>query len=556
MAKFGEGMDRYRPKKRLKSHEVKNQVPELSDDHLWAADAVLRESVQRFGGQWATSRLEQAGHRLASREVREWGRLANQYPPVLKTFDQTGHRLDEVEFHPAYHHLMSLGMELETHSIAWTAPKGGHVVHTALEYMLAQVESGVCCPLTMTYAATPALRQSEALFSEFSERLVSHEYDARCLPLPMKRSMTVGMAMTEKQGGSDVRANQTVAVPTGGEEYVLTGHKWFCSAPMSDGFLSLAQAPGGLTCFWVPRWTPDGERNGIELQRLKDKMGNRSNASSEIEYHEAWALRLGDEGRGVATIIEMVHHTRLDCTLAAAGIMRQAVAQAVHHASYRRSFGRRLVDHPLMQNVLTDLALEVEAATVLSFRIAEAFDESATSEGSRVFARLAVALGKFWNNKRIVPVVGEAMECLGGAGYVEESMMPRLFREAPLNGIWEGSGNVICLDILRAMTREPESISLIFEEISKGVGHSSVFDAHVRQTKEQIGSVTEYTARRLAQDLALALQGSLMLRYSPNVCSELFCRTRLNGAPGRHLGTLPPTEHALEIIQRVAPLRD
>lgn len=544
----------YRPVDCLETHVVTNKVPSLEDDNLWLGDVVLREAVVREGGAWASEQLAAAGSKMGSATVREWGELANRYTPELAAFDRSGQRVDEVAFHPAYHQVMGLAMEVGVHSVAWTAPKGGNVVHTALEYMLAQVETGVCCPMTMTYASVPVLAQNPDLNDVWRAKLLSRAYDPSSVPADQKTACTVGMAMTEKQGGSDVRTNTTRAQRVdGGDAYILRGHKWFCSAPMSDGFLTLAQADHGLTCFFVPRWTPDGERNGIRIQRLKDKLGNRSNASSEIEYFDAWAQRVGEEGRGIRTIIEMVHHTRLDCTLAAAGIMRQSVAQAMHYARHRVVFGKVLKDQPLMQNVLADLAIEVEAATVLSMRIARAFDESPQDPQAASFARLAVAVGKFWNNKRVVPVVGEAMECWGGPGYVEDSPLPRLYREAPVNGIWEGSGNVICLDILRALAKSPESLQIVMAELETTVGLSPDYDRHIQGLKAQLGSLQESTGRRFAQDVALALQGSLLLQHSPESVSGLFCATRLGDRWGGQLGTLPVSDCFVEIVERAMP---
>ena len=544
-------MTYYRPIAELKTHVVSNQPPPLENYNLYESDVVLQAAVEREGGSWARQQLMAFGKTLGSDEVLEWGRVANREVPVLKRFDRYGHRVDEVEFHPGWHHMMRLGMEYGVHSVAWTAPAGGHVVHTALEYMLAQVEAGVCCPLTMTYAAGAALNAAPEVAEIWRPRLQSNEYDARCIPGEQKRSCTVGMAMTEKQGGSDIRANSTIAEPLSGDEYALTGHKWFCSAPMSDAFLTIARAPGGLTCFLVPRWTPDGKRNGIRVQRLKNKLGNRSNASSEIEYEGAWARRIGPEGKGVRTIIEMVHHTRLDCTLAAAGIMRQATKQAIHHAQHRSAFGAKLISQPLMMNVLADLSIETEAATTLAFRIARAFDDSEQNPDAASFARLAVAVGKYWVNKRVIGVVGEAMECLGGAGYVEESPMPRLYREAPLNGIWEGSGNVICLDILRTLQRSPESGQLFLAELELAKGCVPAFDRSLATLQTALSSpVQQGQARLLCEQMAAGLQASLLIRFAPTAVFELFCETRLNVAAGMAYGTLPNRASIGELLER------
>ena len=420
---------------------------------------------------------------------------------------------------------MRLAVEYGIPNLPWARPRpGAHVARSVLTMLASQNEAGHVCPVSMTYSVVPVLRRDAELAAEWEPRICSAQYDSSFRPALEKSGALMGMAMTEKQGGSDVRANTTRAEPLGGGEYLLHGHKWFCSAPMCDAFLVLAQAPGGLSCFFLPRWKPDGERNAFHLQRLKQKLGNRSNASSEVEFHGAWAKRIGEEGRGVATIIEMVHHTRLDCVIGAAALMRQALVQAVHHARHRHAFGRALIDQPLMRNVLGDLAIESEAATLLMLRLARAFDE-----GDRLFGRLAVAVGKYWIAKRTPAHVAEALECLGGNGFVEESPMPRLYREAPLNSIWEGSGNVIALDVLRAIRKEPEALDRVLEEIRLG----GIQRDDVRALTE------EGDARRLAERLALGLQGSLMVRFSPPGMADAFCATRLRGDGGRAFGTLP-----------------
>jgi len=420
----------------LRTHDVTNQPPPLTDYNLFELDTPLREAMARQNLDWAEPQLRKMGEVCGRAETQEWAVLANRHTPELQTHDRFGHRLDEVSYHPAYHQLMTLGVEHKVPSIAWQGDRpGGHTVHTALEYLLFQVEAGVCCPLTMTYAAVAALRNQPDVAAEWEPRIMAASYDPRFIPAAEKTGVTVGMAIMEKQGGSDVRANTTRAVALGrsgpGEAYALTGHKWFCSAPMCDAFLTLAYAEGGLSCFLVPRWTPDGARNPFLIQRLKDKLGNRSNASSEIEFDDTWGQLLGEEGRGVATIMDMVQHTRLDTTLAPAAMMRQAVVQATHHATHRSAFQRRLVQQPLMRNVLADLALESEAATALTIRLAQAFDDAEADATAKAFARICIAVGKYWLNKRLPNVVYEAMECLGGAGYVEDSGMPRLYREAP-----------------------------------------------------------------------------------------------------------------------------
>ncbi|MDH3737811.1 MAG: isovaleryl-CoA dehydrogenase [Alphaproteobacteria bacterium] len=545
------------PVTQLNTHEVTNQPPPLVDYNLYGGDSVLRDAVHREGGGWADDKLSAFGAVLGRESTLALGANANRYTPELRAFDRYGQRIDEVEFHPSYHELMALGIEHQVHSIAWTAEQpGGHVVHTALEYLLTQVEAGVCCPLTMTNAAVPILRRQPQLAREWESRVLSQHYDLRAVPIGEKRGATIGMAMTEKQGGSDVRANTTRARALGacdqGEAFALTGHKWFCSAPMSDAFFTLAYTDEGLSCFFVPRWHPDGSRNPILIQRLKDKLGNRSNASSEIEYNDTWACLVGNEGEGVKTILEMVHHTRLDTALAAAGLMRQAVVQAVHHARYRRAFQKNLIDQPLMQNVLADLTLEWLTATIMIMRVARAYDETATSEEAGLFARLSVAVAKYWINKRLPQLVYEAMECLGGAGYVEESILPRLYREAPLNSIWEGSGNVICLDVLRTIERSPAALEVFLAEVELAKGGDRRLDALVGEIRKTFASASqsnrEQHARSLVEDLALAMEASLVIRHMPGSISSVFVESRLGTDRGHAFGTLPPGSAFTEII--------
>ncbi len=545
------------PISRLETHEVANQPPPLVDYNLFASDPILRDTVHREGAAWADQRLDVFGAEVGSERVLDQGTAANRFAPELRAFDRFGHRLDEVSFHPAYHELMALGIEHEVHSIAWGADRpGGHVAHTALEYLLIQAEAGVCCPLTMTYAAVPLLRRQPKLADHWERATLSTRYDARAIPAGEKHGLTIGMAMTEKQGGSDVRANTTRARALGagphGEAYALTGHKWFCSAPMSDAFFTLAYADDGLSCFFVPRWQPDGTRNPIHIQRLKDKLGNRSNASAEIEYHDTWATLVGEPGRGVRTIIEMVHHTRLDTALAAAGLMRQAVVQATHHTDHRRAFQKRLADQPLMQSVLADLVLESTAATMMVMRVARAYDEAAESKSAGAFARLAVAVAKYWVNKRLPGLAYEAMECLGGAGYVEESIMPRLYREAPLNSIWEGSGNVICLDVLRTIGRAPESLEALLAEIDLAKGGDRRLDLMAERIGDLVaegGEVNlEQRARVLVEHLALAFQASLLIRHAPPAVADAFCAARLDAGRGLAYGAIPSGLRTEEII--------
>ncbi len=467
-------------------------------------------------------------------------------------------RLDEVHFHPAWHELMRLSVSFGIHNLPWAEPRAGaHAARATLFYLAAENEAGHECPISMTYAAVPALRRQSDVARVWEPRIATTSYDPRFAPAATKSGAILGMAMTEKQGGSDVRANTSRAVPAGaaggGREYRLTGHKWFCSAPMSDAFLVLAQAPGGLSCFLLPRWTPDGERNNFFIQRLKNKLGNRSNASSEIEFDNAYAQLIGEEGRGVRTIVEMVNHTRLDCAVGSAGAMRQAVAQALHHTRHRAAFGKRLIEQPLMKNVLADLAVESEAATVLAMRLARAYDSS--DEGEARFRRIATAVAKYWTCKRAVALVAEALECLGGNGFVEDSFMPRLYRESPLNSIWEGSGNVICLDVLRAIANEPGTIEALLAEIEAGRGGDRRLDQFAARLGDEWKPLAadQRQARRLVERLALALEASLLVRFSPSVVADAFCATRLSGDWGHVFGTLPAVVDCDAIVERAKP---
>ncbi|MGH7790178.1 MAG: acyl-CoA dehydrogenase family protein [Candidatus Binatia bacterium] len=525
----------------MPTHEVLNQPPPLRDYNVFETDRVLAAALQRDGARWAVERARSLGA-IAGGDAIEWGIQANASPPVLRTHDRYGHRVDQVEYHPAYHQLMQLAVGYGLHALPWREPRpGAHVARAALFYLLAQAEAGHGCPISMTYSAVPALRVDPALAAEWEPRLTTTHYDARFAPAEQKTGALCGMAMTEKQGGSDVRANTTRARPIGGGAFEITGHKWFCSAPMCDAFLVLAQAEKGLSCFLMPRWLPDGTRNRFFLQRLKDKLGNRSNASSEVEFDGAWARLLGPEGRGVPTIIEMVNHTRLDCIIGAAAGMRQATAQATHHAAHRAAFGKRLSEQPLMQNVLADLCLESEAATVAMTRIARAYDDSGRDEGERLFARLATAVIKYWVCKRWPVHAAEALECLGGSGYVEESLMPRIYREAPLNGIWEGSGNVMCLDVLRALARGPEVVDAFFAEVERASGAEPRLEAFVAALRRDLSDfdAIETRARSLVERLALALQASLLVRHAEPAVADAFCASRLAGAHGLAFGTLP-----------------
>jgi putative acyl-CoA dehydrogenase len=542
------------------THAVFNQAPPLADYNAFHLDQPLREAVSREGAAWAERELGTYGALTGSAETIALGYQANENKPKLRTHDRYGHRIDEAEFHPAWHACMKLSVENELHAQPWNRPQpGAHVARCAKNYLMTQVEAGHLCPITMTFAVVPALRVQPEIAAEWVPRVTATQYDPRMRPAPEKAGCIMGMAMTEKQGGSDVRANTTQAEAIGaggpGGEYLLTGHKWFCSAPMSDAFLTLAQTDAGLSCFLVPRWLPDGTRNVFRIQRLKDKLGNHSNASSEIEYAGTWARMVGGEGRGVPTIIEMVNHTRLDCAVGSAALMRHAVLQATHHATHRAAFGKLLREQPLMRNVLADLALESEAALVLALRLARAYDESEADAAAGAFRRIATAVGKYWICKRAPAMVYEAMECHGGAGYVEEGILPRLYREAPLASIWEGSGNVMCLDVLRAMAREPETLPAFQRELAKAAGADARYDAFVRSLEQELARPEEHEARarRIVEQMALALQGALLLQHAPHAVADAFVASRLAGAAGQEYGTLPAGTDFGAIIGRVLP---
>src|SRR5215472_5215521 len=522
--------------------EALNQVPPLTNYNLFLADGTLLAAVERSGAGWAREQLIELGRLLGTEELQRWGFDANENTPVLHTHDRFGNRRDEVVFHPSWHNLMRTAIANRVHSLPWVEKrKGAHVARAALMMLTSQNEGGHNCPISMTFSGVATLRSEPDLAGKWEPRIFSSEYDPRFAPAPEKKGVLLGMGMTEKQGGSDVRANTTRAEKLGrSNEYLITGHKWFCSAPMCDAFLILAQAPKGLSCFLLPRWTPTGERNHFYIQRLKNKMGNRSNASAEVEFAQAWAQLVGEEGRGVSTIIEMVNHTRLDCAIGSAALMRQAVVQAIHHARHRKAFGKLLIDQPLMRNVLADLLIESEAATLLMVRLASAFDARESDPEERAFARITAAIAKYWLCKRACIQVGEALECLGGNGFVEESIMPRLYREAPLNSIWEGSGNVICLDILRAINKEPEAVASVGDEIRLAHGADRRFDEFADRLEQDLpAAATEVDARSLAERLALALQASLMIRHGIPEAADAFCATRLAKEGGSTFGTLP-----------------
>jgi putative acyl-CoA dehydrogenase len=531
-----------------------NQPPPLVGYNAWSGDRILVEAVKREGGGWISERASRMGDLVGSERMQTLAMQANRYAPELRTHDRFGNRIDAVEYHPAYHELMALAFGAGLHSLTWTDKREGvWVARAALNYLWNQGENGVSCPVTMSFAAVRVLRHNAKLAEEWEPKLLACDYDPRPLPLAQKRAVTIGMAMTERQGGSDLRANSSRAVPLGEGEFELAGHKWFCSAPMSDAFFTLARTEAGLTCFFVPRSLADGARNPFFIQRLKDKCGNRSNASSEIEYRGTRARIVGEDGRGIATLIEMAHLTRFDIVVACAGMMRAALNQALHHAAHRQAFGRRLVEQPLMQNVLADLALETEAAALLVFRLSRAFDRAGGDERERLLMRLMTPIAKYWLCKRLPPLVAEAMECLGGNGYVEEAPLARLYREAPLNGIWEGSGNVICLDVLRSIQKEPASLDVLLEEVNSGGERVSQGAAPIyRSLKDTIG--VELQARRIVESIAIVLQASLMARHATHEAADAFCASRLAGDWGRAFGTLPSTAPCEAILRRTLSL--
>ncbi len=552
-------MPPFHPRAELETHDVSNQPPPFEDVNLFNTDAALRTGVEKNGGGAHVQHLSDFGARGGSAKAAEWSRQANKNPPQLKSFDRYGHRLDEVEFHPAYHALMALGLEAGISAGAWNAKSAGHVLHSALLYLMGQADGGVCCPMSMTYAVVPALRQAPDIAKEWEPRVTTAAYDPRFIPATDKTAATMGMAMTEKQGGSDIRANTTRATHIGGpnnDEYELVGHKWFCSAPMCDAFLTLAQTEAGVTCFLVPRWRPDRTRNAFHIMRLKDKLGDRSNASSEIEYHGAYARRVGEEGRGVRTIIDMVQHTRLDCVVGSASGMRAGLAQAMWHTDHRSAFQKKLIDQPAMAMVLADLALETEAATALGFRLARAFDGAASNDREAAFMRLATPIAKYWISKRQPGVAYEALECLGGAGYVEEGPMARIFRASPLNAIWEGSGNVIALDILRAIGREPDSLEAVRTEIAAAKGSNAYLDRHIIALEQwfEPGALGEATARAFAEDMALALEGAALAETAPDYIVDGFCKARLDREhKSLAYGAVTAKIDARAIIERARP---
>jgi putative acyl-CoA dehydrogenase len=545
----------------MQTHDVSNQAPPLADINLYSTDLALQEGLRHHGAAWHGPMLQAQGAELGSAEVQQMAELANRHPPELLSHDRSGHRIDTVQFHPAWHALLDILRRAGLHALPWMQPgNSAHVARAAGYYLHGQVEAGSLCPTTMTFAAIPVLQQEPELFAQLQGRLFSREHDGRDLPLHHKRSALIGMGMTEKQGGSDVRSNTSTAIAAGtpgrGAAYLLSGHKWFFSAPMCDAHLMLARSEQGLSCFFVPRWLPDGGKNPIHIQRLKDKLGNQSNASAEVEFDEAWGLMVGDEGRGIATIIEMANHTRLDCVIGSAALMRQALVQAIHHARHRSAFGRHLAEHALMRNVLADLALESEAATQLMLRLAHAFD-APDDPLERAWKRIVTPAAKFWVCKRALEFTGECMEVWGGNGYVETGPMARLYREAPVNSIWEGSGNVMCLDVLRAIEREAQGFILLLEQLEQAATAHPILEQQVRTLKQALSIAPEQRegqARRLVQQLVLALQGMLMLRHAPANSSDAFLASRSGADGGRVYGTLADAVGQEAILQRAWPI--
>lgn len=537
--------------------EVTNQVPALAEYDAFAADPVLPGIVSAFGADWASERLHEAGRTVGSAKVQELAYLANRHTPELRAFDRFGNRIDEIAFHPAWHQLMGLAIGQETHALAWNRPEpGAQVARAALQYLWYGAESGICCPISMTYAAVPVLRQDHLLWEQWGSLVTSNCYDPRQGPAHLKIGATVGTAMTETQGGSDLRQTQTIAEDNRDGTWSLHGRKWFFSVPHSDVFLTLARTGEGISCFVVPGWLPDGSRNGVAIQRLKDKVGNRSNASSEVEFRGAIGHLIGEPGRGIRTGLSMNHNSRLDIAAASSGLMRMAVSLAAHHAQHRRAFQKALIDQPIMQNVLADIAIEAEAAAWLAFRLFAALDRQEASESERLLARVGAPIAKYWITRRAPAVVTEALECHGGNGFIEENPMARLYREAPLNAIWEGSGNVICLDLLRSLAREAGAVDVLRAELMAAAGADRRYDAALNRLESELPAMirNEGQARRLAERLALLLQGSLLLRFAPAAVADAFIATRLGDGWSGQFGDLPPAVDAAALARRAVPI--
>ncbi|MDP4062380.1 putative acyl-CoA dehydrogenase AidB [Rhodobacteraceae bacterium SB2] len=543
------------PISHLPTHQVINMPPHMGDQDLWGNDRALRHWASHMGGAGHAGHFAHVGHLTGLDETFEKANQANRHGPELRAFDRYGMRINAVEFHPAYHDLMHLAISNKVHNFAWhNEDNAGHVGQSVLTYMFSQPEGGVMCPMAMTYSVVPSLRMAPYLAEEWMPRLLSTQYDRRDIPAAEKTGAMIGMFMTEKQGGSDVRANSTVARPIG-DGYLLTGHKFFCSAPMCDAFLVLANTEVmGISCFLVPRWRPDGTRNTLFIQRMKDKLGNHSNASTEMEFQDTYGVMVGEEGRGIRTIIEMVTGNRLYCAMSSAGIMRQALVQALHHTSHRSAFQKRLIQQPLMQNVLADMAVEVEAALALGLRVAQAMDRM-DDPAEAALARIGTAVAKYWNTKRCPSLVVEALECHGGPGYVEESIMPRLYREAPLNSIWEGSGNVMGLDVLRAMGREAEAIPAVMAELEKARGNHPNLDRAIDDLRDELADPEglEARMRMVTEMMALTLQAALLTRHGDSPVADAFCASRLAPRYRGAFGTLPKGLDLDAIISRALP---
>lgn len=543
------------PISHLPTHQVINMPPHMGDQDLWGNDRALRHWASHMGGAGHAGHFAHVGHLTGLDETFEKANQANRHGPELRAFDRYGMRINAVEFHPAYHDLMHLAISNKVHNFAWhNEDNAGHVGQSVLTYMFSQPEGGVMCPMAMTYSVVPSLRMAPYLAEEWMPRLLSTQYDRRDIPAAEKTGAMIGMFMTEKQGGSDVRANSTVARPIG-DGYLLTGHKFFCSAPMCDAFLVLANTEVmGISCFLVPRWRPDGTRNTLFIQRMKDKLGNHSNASTEMEFQDTYGVMVGEEGRGIRTIIEMVTGNRLYCAMSSAGIMRQALVQALHHTSHRSAFQKRLIQQPLMQNVLADMAVEVEAALALGLRVAQAMDRM-DDPAEAALARIGTAVAKYWNTKRCPSLVVEALECHGGPGYVEESIMPRLYREAPLNSIWEGSGNVMGLDVLRAMGREDEAIPAVMAELEKARGNHPNLDRAIDDLRDELADPEglEARMRMVTEMMALTLQAALLTRHGDSPVADAFCASRLAPRYRGAFGTLPKGLDLDAIISRALP---
>src|SRR5580693_10767727 len=538
------------------THDVLNQPPALADYDVYGSDPVLQSVVRTFDAEWAEQKLRDAGQVIGSAHVQELARQANRQLPELRTHDRFGNRVDRIEFHPAWHDLMTLAMGHETHAFCWNDPRtGAQVARGALSYMWNQGENGICCPISMTYSAIPILRRDPARWAEWGDLVTSSRYDRRQIRASDKTGATVGMAMTEKQGGSDLRQTQTKALDNGDGTWSIVGHKWFFSVPHSDVFLTLARTDAGVSCFVVAGWLPDGSRNRLQIQRLKDKCGNKSNASSEVEFRGVTAHLIGEPGHGIRAGLEMNHYTRLDFAVGSAGLMRHALAQAAHHTTWRRAFQKALIDQPLMTNVIADLAVEVEAAAWLAFRFVHALDQESENESERLFGRIGAPIAKYWICKRATPVVAEALECHGGNGFVEDHLMARLYREAPINGIWEGTGNVVCLDVLRSIQKFPSCVPALLDELRAATGSDARYDAFINELERDIVDIlrTESTARRIVEQIALALSASLLIRHAPHDIADAFIASRLAGPWSGHFGTLPRGANTQAIARRAAP---